>query len=229
MKIQNGISLVPPTAEERLAKQDEALKQASKMYEKHFLNEMVKAMRSTVGQEDGLIKKNMAEKIFAEQLDQKYVDGWSDKGGVGLADLIYTQVKEKYFANKQQGMKTLPHALPIAPKRDLNGLGSPESIQMKMIPPPVGGGGLSYRFEVPNSLAGDFEVQTPMPGKLTEIKNLDQGWSTVRLDHGQGMISELTFPGQVTNTGIGNAMEAGQKLGILDSKRPVVAWNLDWT
>ena len=69
MKIQNGVSLVPPSPAEAEAKRDLQLKNAAKMYENHFLNEMVKSMRKTVSQEDGLIKRNFAEQIFTEQLD----------------------------------------------------------------------------------------------------------------------------------------------------------------
>ncbi|NJL26086.1 MAG: hypothetical protein HC902_13580 [Calothrix sp. SM1_5_4] len=49
MKIQSGFSLQPPTAEARAEKQDQQLRDAAKMYETHFLNQMVKAMRLTTG------------------------------------------------------------------------------------------------------------------------------------------------------------------------------------
>ena len=47
---------------------DEKLKDVSALYEKHFLGEMMKAMRSTV-KEGGIVQANQAEKIFREQLD----------------------------------------------------------------------------------------------------------------------------------------------------------------
>lgn len=228
MKIQNGFSLQPPTAELKEQSRDAQLRDAAKMYETHFLNEMVKAMRSTVGQEDGLIKRNMAEKIFSQQLDQQYVDGWSAKGGVGLADMIYTQIKEKYMGNGR-GLPIRQPVLPIHPKRDMHGIGSPESIQMKAIPPAEGGGKVGYRFEVPVDAGADFEVQAPMPGLIANVQTLGQGWNSVRLDHGQGFTSELTFPGQVTDSAMGASVEAGQKLGQLDATRPALAWNLDWS
>lgn len=230
MKIQQGFSLKPMEPEAKAAKQDQQLKDAAKMYENHFLNEMVKAMRSTVGQDEGFIHKNFGEKIFSEQLDQQYVEGWSKKGGIGLADMIYTQIKEQYFGGeKQKGMPQLrQQMLPIAPKKELNGLGSPDSIQMKMLPP-GGDGKMSFRFEVQDPSRGGFEVQAPMPGKIEGISSLEQGWNSLRLDHGQGLHSELTFPGQVTETGVGTELAAGQKLGTLDSSRPALAWNLEQT
>ena len=228
MKIQNGFSLKPATPEAKAAHQDQALRDASKMYEHHFLNEMVKAMRSTVGQEDGLIKRNMGEKIFSEQLDQQYVQGWTEKGGVGLADMIYTQIKDKYFASQQKHIPGLKHVLPISPKQDPHGIGSPDSIQFKAIPPQPGMGKIGYRFEVPNPSSGQFEVRAPMAGKIAAVNRLDQSWTSLDLDHGDGLRSELTFPGQVTDLGQGDSVEAGQRLGILDSARPALAWNLDW-
>ncbi|MEC9282196.1 MAG: hypothetical protein VX642_05755, partial [Bdellovibrionota bacterium] len=39
------------------------LQQASQMYEKHFLGEMVKAMRNSV-QKGGLVKDSMADQIY---------------------------------------------------------------------------------------------------------------------------------------------------------------------
>ncbi len=228
MKIQQGISLKPLSKDAKAASQEAHLKDAAQMYENHFLNQMVKAMRSTVGQEDGLVKKNMAEKIFSEQLDQQYVEGWAKKGGVGLADMIYTQIKEKYYGSTDKQIRGLNHMLPISPKKEPHGLSSPDSIKMKMIPP-ANGAKLGYRFEVENPSSGGFEVQAPMPGKVSQIDRLDHGWNTLKLDHGQGLTSELTFPGQMTELGLDSEVETGQRLGVLDSSRPALAWNLDWT
>lgn len=94
MKINRFFSPKQMTPEELKAHQDSQMKEASQAYEKYFLNEMVKAMKSTVHKEGGLIKENFAEKMFSENLDQEYVDGWSKSGGVGLADMIYQQLQE---------------------------------------------------------------------------------------------------------------------------------------
>ncbi|HMN67609.1 MAG TPA: rod-binding protein [Bdellovibrionales bacterium] len=219
MKIQNGISLTPLAPEAKAAQQDAQLKDAAKMYETYFLNQMVKAMRSTVDREEGLMKPNFAEKIFSEQLDNQYVDGWANKGGVGLADMIYGQISEKFKAATKG-------ALPIAPRKDgLNG-GISDSIQMKAIPlgPEAK---LQYRFEVPQSSGGDFEALAPMPGKILESKPLSEGWNLVKLDHGQGVSSEMTFPGQAAPLNVGADIRTGQRLGLLDSARPVLAWKLE--
>lgn len=228
MKIQNGISLKPLSPQDKAAKIDQNLRDAAKMYENHFLNEMVKSMRSTTGHdENSLMKPNMAEKIFSEQLDQKYVDGWTEKGGVGLADMIYSQIKDQYFNTTKKDFSHSGRALPIEPKHDVHGLKPSDSIQMKMIPPSTGAK-LEYRFEVPDSSGQDFEVKAPMSGTVVESTKIDQNWSSVKLDHGQGVTSELTFPGQASAIPGGTAVGAGQRLGQLDSRRPVLAWKLDW-
>ncbi len=229
MKIQSGISLTPPTQEAKAQAQDAQLRDAAKLYETHFLNEMVKSMRSTVGQQDGLIKRNMAEKIFSEQLDQKYVDGWADRGGVGLADMIYNQIKEKYMGTKQQGFAPRPQVLPIQPKPNSLGIPPTESIQIQAIPTEPKDNKLSYRLTVPGAQGGGYDVRAPMPGRILSVQPLGQGWNSVRLDHGQGMSSELTFPGQVTDSATGGVLAAGEKLGALDPARPALAWNLEWT
>ena len=237
MKIQNGISLLPASPETKASQQDAHLRDAAKMYETHFLNEMVKAMRSTVKNEDGPMKPNFAEKIFSEQLDQQYVDGWANKGGVGLADMIYTQIKEKYYGSDHKQIQGIQkNMLPIAPQNGPSGLPSTESIQMKTIPS-TDPKKLSYRFEVQDlspgtsvggaSTDGGFQVRAPMAGKLASVERLDQGWNILTLDHGDGLSSEMTFPGHVTDSSVGRDVGPGQRLGILDPSRPVLAWNLE--
>jgi len=226
VKIQNGISLQPPNPEAKTAERDASLRDAAKMYEKHFLNEMVKAMRSTVQHDDGIMKKNFAEKIFSEQLDQQYVDSWGNKGGVGLADMIYNQIHDQYYGANHKQINGLQQMLPIAPQKNFKIPASTDSIQMKTIPS-QGPGKLGYRFEVPAASGGTFEVQAPMAGKIAKVERLEDNWNLLSLDHGQGLRSELTFPGQVTETGLGQELAPGQRLGVLDPNRPVLVWNLE--
>ena len=76
-------------------KVEKQFKEVAQLYEKHFMREMMKAMRSTVP-DSNFIKQNQGEKIFREQLDQEYVEKWGDHGGIGLSDMIYNQLIEKY-------------------------------------------------------------------------------------------------------------------------------------
>ena len=67
---------------------DEKLREVADLYEKHFIKEMMKQMKSTLP-EGGLIKKNNAENIFQDQLDDQYSSEWNKRGGFGISDLIF--------------------------------------------------------------------------------------------------------------------------------------------
>ena len=71
------------------------LSKAAQMYEKHFLNEMVKAMRTSVPKA-GLVEESMGQRIYTQNLDQEYVKSWVARGGVGLAKIIETQMLEQF-------------------------------------------------------------------------------------------------------------------------------------
>jgi flagellar protein FlgJ len=73
---------------------DKRVLDAAKMYEKYFLGQMMKAMRSTVAKSD-LEKTSMGEGIYRDQLDDQYVDSWGERGGIGLADMIHDELVGK--------------------------------------------------------------------------------------------------------------------------------------
>jgi len=221
VKIQNGISIAPPTPEAKAQQQDAQLRDAAQMYETHFLNQLVKSMRSTVGSEDGLIKRNMAEKIFTEQLDQKYVEGWAQKGGVGLADMIYQQIRSRYLdtATKKDFTLKASRALPLNP--------GPEG-KIKALPPSRGTQ-MEYRMELNKSHSPqEGEVRAPLgAGKVSQMR-LEDNWNLIQVEHDDGIVSELAFPGTMV-TENGSRAEPGQKLGQLDQDRPVLFWRLNWS
>lgn len=73
----------------------QALRQATEEFEAVFLNQMIAAMRSTVG-EGSLIQKSAGEKIFEGMLDEE----WSQKlagrhGSRGLAHVLYQQLSRQ--------------------------------------------------------------------------------------------------------------------------------------
>jgi len=111
MKINRFFQANPLTADQKKEMQEQQLQKAAKAYEKYFLDEMVKAMRSTVPKEDGLIKKNFAEQLYRDNLDQEYVKNWTEAGGIGLGDMIYKQIKEQL--ETYQGGGGLPRKGPI--------------------------------------------------------------------------------------------------------------------
>ena len=201
MKINN---FTPTHVPRDMQQIDNQLREASRLYEQQFLGEMVKAMRSTVHEGEGIMPTNMAHNIFREQLDQKTVEEWSHRGGVGLAEIIYKQVKEKYFPSAP------PPKLPMGavPVPDGTGKSSEPKFQLKMEES-------QFRLRKdPNwDYQGSLKVQSPWEGKITHAQQ-DGPWSTIRVEHPFGASTILGFNGS-NHAKIGDFVEAGQKLGDL--------------
>ena len=75
------------------------LKQACQGFESMFIQMMWKEMRGTVP-ENSLFGESQGEKIFRDMLDTEMVDRMTQAGGVGLADLMYQQLRSQYEAQK---------------------------------------------------------------------------------------------------------------------------------
>lgn len=86
-------------AKAKAAKEDAKMKEACKGFEAMFLNMMYKQMRSTV-QKGGMFGDSNAEQIMQDMLDTELVNRMADSGGVGLADMLYKQLKQD-FKNQQ--------------------------------------------------------------------------------------------------------------------------------
>ncbi len=74
------------------AKEDAKLKEACKGFEAMFLNMMYREMRNTVPKNE-LFGNSNADDILRDMLDTQMVDNIADGGGVGLADMLYKQLK----------------------------------------------------------------------------------------------------------------------------------------
>lgn len=200
---------------------DEKLHEVSEMYEKHFLGEMLKAMRSTV-HEGGFIQTNQAEKIFREQLDQEYVDKWGAQGGIGLANLIYQQMVDKYGA--QMGIKKpveKPHGpLPVTANN---------SFTAKAFHRSGAADGLSLRFDrsdtpqTPN--AKPEEISNPWSGVLLGKRSLATGEQLLEVQHDNGLKSQLVFQGTTSRLTPGQELQAGETLGLLSPATKTFYWH----
>lgn len=74
--------------------EDARLRAAAQDFESVFLHQLVKMMRSTV-EKSGLISGGRAEEIFQDMLDEKYAATLGKNSRIGLADLIYEELKKK--------------------------------------------------------------------------------------------------------------------------------------
>jgi flagellar protein FlgJ len=198
------------------------------MYEKHFLGEMMKAMRSTV-HESGFIQVNQAEKIFREQLDGEYVDKWSEKGGIGLSKVIYDQLIEKYGA--QMGIKKteLKPMGPIALNEKSNFTAhqfrhpgrSQEAMSYRIsrTAPPVAG---AQAVQAPEN-----QVKAPWGGTLTTVRNLVDKQTLLEIEHDNGLKSQVVFKGELSQIETGKKVQAGETLGILSPEAKSLYWTVE--
>ena len=202
---------------------DQKLRDVSKMYENHFLNEMMKAMRSTV-QESGFVKVNQGEKIFREKLDNEYVDKWADRGGIGLADVIYDQLIEKFGPQLGLKAKETPPKGPIALRPQdslqLKKLGSNQnsvtySVQTKNVETPAGQEGKP------------LTISSPWSGRLAQKIRLSSDEYFLKIQHDQmNITSGLHWRGTALPYEIGQEIPAGEALGSLDPDQKSVVWSL---
>jgi len=72
---------------------DKALKTACQEFESVFLNMMLSTMRKTIPESD-LIEKSQGTEMFEQMLDDEYAKSLSKSGGIGLADMMFKQLKK---------------------------------------------------------------------------------------------------------------------------------------
>lgn len=225
MKVQKYL---PPQQKPAPEKQ---LQDVANMYEKHFLREMVKSMRSTV-QESGFIQTNHAEKIFRGQLDEEYVDKWGEKGGIGLSKLIYDQLIEKFGA--QLGIKspqspikgpielkiqdtTSRRAEQASSQQTTTGLGAGNPVSDKQ----------TYQLTLPaGGEASDRQVQSPWEGQLTKKIELRPDEHLLEIAHRNGLKSQLYYQGRVSQIEIGKQIQSGENLGLLSPDSNKLLWSI---
>lgn len=74
--------------------EDKELKEAAKQFEAMFLYEMFKKMRESVPK-GGLFNESMGEKVYQSMLDMEISAKAAESGGLGLAEVVYQQLKRK--------------------------------------------------------------------------------------------------------------------------------------
>lgn len=217
MKIQNQMPL-NQTPQDRLAKLDGQLKNASKMYEQHFLNEMTKAMRATIHRDDGFMKPNMAENIFQEKLDDQYTETWANKGGIGLADMIYQQLHERIMPARKDFSK------PAGPL-PLDKTGHP--FEIKAEKKSENGGQILFKGQSTSPLVQPTEVQNPWKGRVESMNSDGSGWSYATILHDNDLRSQIAFQGNLLPTKVGTELNEGQTIGSLSRENPILRWDVN--
>lgn len=195
---------------------DSKFREVSQMYEKQFLREMMKAMRSTVN-ESGLVKVNQGERIFREQLDNEYVEKWGDKGGIGLSDMIYEQLLFHYGpkmpVQKPQGPVELSEKSNFTLNRGI----SPNSTA----------GNQSFEFSRKSTAATGLEkVVAPWSGLLKRKLDLGPDETFLEMWHDNGLKSRFVLKGTAEQLKIGQNLQEGEGLGYLSPETKNFFWNV---
>lgn len=200
---------------------DTQLRDASRLYERQFLAEMVKAMRQTVSHTN---EPSMAEKIYSDQMYDQYLDKWAEQGGVGLADIIYGQLRERFYPEKQQ----LPRPQGPVPVDKGTSIKIDETKSMGL--PVIQNGraeekDLSYLFEFDATSRGPKPVLSPWDGEVIQVIRQDDR-HLLKLAHKEGTVSTLSFVGTAADLKRGDAITAGQKLGMLSPDASGLTWQV---
>lgn len=220
------------------AEQDQKLKNVAKLYEKQFLGQMLKAMRSTVSESE-FVKANQAEKIFKEQLDQQYVDKWGENGGIGLSTIIYDQLLQKL--GPSLGITRSPDR-PHGPIQldERSKLQNAFSAKVQA-GPTAQKTTVAYDIDL-KAAALDASEKTPevtMPwkGNVLGVQKLDFDEYFLNMQHDNGLKSQITFRGQLSDqlaqglhkpfAATGLALQGGEKIGVLSPESRKMFWTIE--
>jgi len=75
------------------AKEEAKLQEACKQFEALFLNQLLAQMRQSMPKTD-LFGEGRDQEMMDSMLDQERARAWSEADGIGLASLLYQQMKE---------------------------------------------------------------------------------------------------------------------------------------
>ena len=200
-----------------MQKLDNKLKQAAQMYEKQFLRQMVKAMRNTVSHSE-MTKPGMAENIFREQLDEKYVDGWMKTGGTGFSEVIYKDLVNKFFPQLQKSPKKMARPKSITDR--FKGLKAPAALEQKN----------KQSFNLMLSPAkGKSYLQLPWQGKFEKQFELESGEKVAMFSHPFGLKSTFVFQGQMNPGLLDKNLSAGENFALLSPETQSMTWQVEKT
>ncbi|MBK7843783.1 MAG: rod-binding protein [Bdellovibrionales bacterium] len=205
------------------AEQEAKLREAAQMYERHFLNEIFKAMRKTVPEGEGILPGSFAQRVYRDQLDEQYVDAWKEKGGIGLTDMIFNQLKEQVLGRDSNlPAPRGPLSLPSSAKP----IGVPDQESTRAISKGEKSASLILQYSPNQPIGRERDVTSPWSGRLLQSFRSPGGRCVSRIDHGEGVESILNFIGYNSPSLVGKELEAGQKVGLMEAGSEAMAWTV---
>ncbi len=241
---QNKVSISSPQG---VVNPESQLKNVAALYEKQFLREMVKQMRSTVS-ESSIIPTSFAEKYYREQLDHQYVEAWGDQGGIGLGKVIYDQLVSRY--GEQLGIK-VPQNRPKGPiplgqkelwdarfeskdKSILFSKKNDSNIQNQNLKPELHADKNHHSVldsaSLPRdasdlSLSAGSRLENPWAGKWLGSFELENGLKVAKIQH-EGFQSVFVGKFQTPAFEVGKALQEGEFIGALKPESQQLHWKL---
>ena len=98
MQIEGFDSLPLKQAAEKTpgkAREEAKLNDACKQFEEMYLSQMFQQMRKATGKsKDSLMGGGEQEEMFQGMMDNERAKNWAQEGGVGLANLLFQQMKQ---------------------------------------------------------------------------------------------------------------------------------------
>lgn len=210
-----NISSTPPQQVQdntNVDRRDPKILEAAKMYEQTFLKQMVDAMRQAVPKSD-LVNESMGERIYKDQMYDNYVEQWSNVGGVGLSDLIYDQIIER-FGPQQKQMKPLG-PMPMDNNKTFEIENKSEGQNGAMI--------LKFKSQKNNS--EPMKVSSPWEGEIIGSNTLENGDKALFLKHPNDLKSTLVFKGSVNQSQ--KNFGPGEAIGTVSPESNEFLWKVE--
>jgi flagellar protein FlgJ len=219
-KLENADGVSPAHADVKTAPRNKKVDEVAKLYEKQFLGEMVKAMRSTVSFSD-TSKPSMAENIYRDQLDGEYVESWGENGGIGMSNLIYDQLMGRYFNHEPQSLKKQgPIKLSDRDVSTVSRVQAEPGGRSGQIP-------LKVNLVPGDNKDGPAKLTAPWDGEVLSNQRLGDK-TALTLQHDDGVRSTLIFKGVASHEmQVGRAIAKNQTIGVLSPEINSFFWNLN--
>lgn len=219
-KIKPHVGVAQETSKVR-EQVDPRMMEAAKSFENQFLRFMIKEMRKAP-QGDGLVPESMGEGIFKEELDNNYVDTWVDQGGVGLSQVIYDNLVERYGPQK-----TLPKSKSeFLPTSDIRTAPTKQNAQKFSDILSRQDGGLflakklenGFHLKSKNPLSERVSVLAPHSGLVLQAASLEDGRQSLKLSQDEGLVTEIVHSGK-NLVSAGMRVAAGSSIAELPQAR----------
>jgi Rod binding domain-containing protein len=194
--------------EKRADGKNQKLVDVSKQYEADFLRMMLKEMRKTVDKSD-FMPDNMTESYFKEEMDEQYINNWTDQGGVGIADIIYQQVNDRYLNPVRDRARKPGEALPLPQAADKKPLPLFSDTDGKKFLVKKENQGFS--FLAPQGIDKPVSVGAVLAGTIMSQARLEDGRQTLVVKHDDGLMSHLVYSG-VSHVKNGDRVKPGQPI-----------------